>query len=217
MTSCGGTSMTIVRRLTRTILSIGAKTRITPGPLRLRQQLAEPEDDAALVLGQDLDRAEQVQHDDEGEQQNDGIGMGRDLSDRLSSDDASRTRLRRGDGQRQAVDRRRRTPRRLRRSARPTTRTPDLAVGRRRGRASRARSGSSARAAVPIMPADPVAGRRRCDGNPEPHEQDQDRRQPGDDRQDHRQADLQLGRRTCPSASSSRRAGSATPPTLSTP
>ena len=31
------------------------------GPLRLRQQLAEPEDDAALVLGQDLDRAEQIE------------------------------------------------------------------------------------------------------------------------------------------------------------
>ncbi len=35
------------------------------GPLRLRQQLAEAEDDAALVLVQDLDRAEQVEHDDD--------------------------------------------------------------------------------------------------------------------------------------------------------
>ena len=31
------------------------------GPLRLRQQLAEPEDDGALVLVQDLDRTEQVE------------------------------------------------------------------------------------------------------------------------------------------------------------
>src|SRR5205809_3110548 len=32
MTSCGGTSRATVRRLTRTIRSIGANTRITPGP-----------------------------------------------------------------------------------------------------------------------------------------------------------------------------------------
>ena len=35
------------------------------GALRLRQQLAEAEDDAALVFGQDLDRADEVEHDDE--------------------------------------------------------------------------------------------------------------------------------------------------------
>src|SRR5687768_9885652 len=33
MTSCGGTSKTTVRRLTLIIRSIGANTRITPGPL----------------------------------------------------------------------------------------------------------------------------------------------------------------------------------------
>ena len=33
MTSCGGTSITTVRMLTRTIRSIGAKTSTTPGPL----------------------------------------------------------------------------------------------------------------------------------------------------------------------------------------
>ena len=32
ITSCGGTSSTTVRRLTRTIRSMGANTRITPGP-----------------------------------------------------------------------------------------------------------------------------------------------------------------------------------------
>ena len=32
MTSCGGTSMTTVRRLTRTMRSMGANTRTTPGP-----------------------------------------------------------------------------------------------------------------------------------------------------------------------------------------
>src|SRR5262245_13035090 len=33
ITSCGGTSMVTVRKLTLTIRSIGRKTRITPGPL----------------------------------------------------------------------------------------------------------------------------------------------------------------------------------------
>src|ERR671912_853962 len=32
MTSCGGTSMTIVRRLTRTMRSIGHATNVNPGP-----------------------------------------------------------------------------------------------------------------------------------------------------------------------------------------
>ena len=64
MTSCGGTSSTTVRRPDADHAIDGRKDEDEPGPLGLRQQLAEPEDHAALVLGQDLDRADQIEHDD---------------------------------------------------------------------------------------------------------------------------------------------------------
>ena len=63
ITSCGGTSSTTVRRLTRTMRSMGQATMIEPGALGLRQHLAEAEDDAALVLVQDLDREQQPEDD----------------------------------------------------------------------------------------------------------------------------------------------------------
>ena len=43
-----------MRREIRTMRSIGAKTRITPGPFGLRQHAAQAEDHAALVLGRIL-------------------------------------------------------------------------------------------------------------------------------------------------------------------
>ena len=38
---------------------------MTPGPFGLRQQFPQPKDHAALVLGEDLDRADDVDHGDE--------------------------------------------------------------------------------------------------------------------------------------------------------
>ena len=45
--------------------SMGANTKITPGPFGFGQQAAQAEDHAALVLGQDLDRTQQVENDDD--------------------------------------------------------------------------------------------------------------------------------------------------------
>ena len=38
---------------------------MTPGPFASRQQAAQAEDHAALIFGQDLDRAEEVENDDD--------------------------------------------------------------------------------------------------------------------------------------------------------
>ena len=58
--------MVSTRSEMRTMRSIGAKTRITPGPFGLSQQPAQAKDHAALVLGEDLDGRKQVQtYDDD--------------------------------------------------------------------------------------------------------------------------------------------------------
>src|ERR1041385_3540553 len=92
MTSCGGTSCTSVRRLRRTMRSIGRKTKMTPPRAEaeaddaidwpededdartfgLRQQFAEPEDHAAFVFGEDLNGRQQVEHDDDADNQRRG-------------------------------------------------------------------------------------------------------------------------------------------------
>ena len=53
-----------MRRLTRTIRSIGAKTRMTPGPFGCGSSFPSRKMTRALVLVQDLDRAEQVEDHD---------------------------------------------------------------------------------------------------------------------------------------------------------
>ncbi len=49
-----------------------------PRPLRRRQQAAEPEDDAALVLARDLDRAQREDHDEEDDDREDDCRGGHD-------------------------------------------------------------------------------------------------------------------------------------------
>ena len=65
ITSCGGMFSVIVRRSTFTIRSTIGNEQEEARALRLRQQPAEPEDDAALVLARDLDRRDQEQDDEE--------------------------------------------------------------------------------------------------------------------------------------------------------
>ena len=66
ITSCGGTSMTTVRRSMRTICCTTGMSRKKPGPLTF-QNRPEHEHDRALVLAQDAERHRDEQQDDDGE------------------------------------------------------------------------------------------------------------------------------------------------------
>ncbi len=74
ITSCGGTFSVTVRRSTFTIRSTIGISRKMPGPFGVRQQPAEAEDHAPLVLAGDLDRREEDQQDDDeyGDDRNSG-------------------------------------------------------------------------------------------------------------------------------------------------
>ena len=64
MMSCGGTSSASWRSETRTIWSIGAKTRMSPALWRRGSKPSETEDDAAFVFSEDLDGAEDIKNHD---------------------------------------------------------------------------------------------------------------------------------------------------------
>ena len=119
----------IVRRSTLTIRSTIGIRRKRPGPLRLGEQPAEPEDDAALVLARDLDRREQEeqQQDDDDDDDDDGGGHGsfRGCAGSYDGRGSSGARARRA----RARPRRRRPPRRPARAARRRrARLPELAA-----------------------------------------------------------------------------------------
>jgi len=67
ITSCGGTSIVIVRRLTFTILSMNGIRSTRPGPVPSPPGLKialvrrpKPEDHAPLVLAEDAERGEEM-------------------------------------------------------------------------------------------------------------------------------------------------------------
>ena len=71
MTSCGGMFSVIVRRSTFTIWSTNGISKTRPGPFGWREQPAEAEDDAALVLARNLDRRDEEEDDEEDDDRED--------------------------------------------------------------------------------------------------------------------------------------------------
>ena len=87
MIFCDGICIVTVRSDTRTICWNGQKMSVRPGP-RTPVELAEKEDDAALILPQHAKRAREIEHDEKGDDAENGdihdVSAGAEGSVRMS-------------------------------------------------------------------------------------------------------------------------------------